>query len=913
MPAAVGNMLLGLCVAALILGCAAAGLFKPLDDLLQSLRFQLLPHEPTHEIVFFEIDARSLQKVGVWPWPRRVEAEIVDRLMALNVRSAALDIDFSAASTPPDDGALVAALGRAGGFVSLAAFEQRAGAGEGRVANIPLAAFAAVSPVVSVSVPIGAGGFVRDYPYGLRIGDRSVPSLATALWRPRPREAGDFGTGFGIDFGIDLKGIDRISVADLLAGQVDAARVEGRDVVVGSSAEELRDFFLTPRFGMISGGLVHILAAETLKQGLAMQDVPFAAIALVVLLLAGLGAAFNRRLSGGRPLLGAAALCLAIELGALCLQHFLALRIETASIQIALAAFVLIAVVSDLRHRRRLQASAERQRNETRAMLNQVIADNFDGVIVVDDRRRIVAASRLARDLLGRDLSGPMPAGALPLPLAEALDKALAGDPRQVTTGEIVIAGDYSVARTIEYVLTGSRIQSEDGRKVACLTFRDITQRRAQEARLSYLASNDSLTGAWTRDEFVRQLQSFDSLRGGAALISIDLRRFNQVNEAFGHLVGDQMLKAVVARLRSAGLTMVARLGGDNFAVAAQNVSDAAAVSELCLRLIQRLREPYSIGDHKVVIGVSLGAATTQGQSFSPDKLLTQANIAESAAKKLSANSFALYSPAMEDELNDKLSMEAALRRAIVAGELSLNYQPQFHLASGRLLGAEALMRWRHPQQGMISPVKFIPLAEETGLIVDLGRWALQTACRDAAGWPRHLRVAVNVSPIQFEATYMVAEIAGALQCEGLPPSQLEIEITEGVFISGEAEIPAALEKIRELGVSVALDDFGTGYSSLSYLGRMPIDKVKIDRSFVQNLAEGGEPEAIVQAILTLSQKLGKTVLAEGAETNEQARALSRMGCDAVQGFYFGRPTSLEAFLALIAADAEHSAIAKAS
>ncbi len=910
-------MLLGLCVAAVILGGAAAGLFKPLDDLLQSFRFQLLQHEPTHEIVFLEIDAKSLQKVGVWPWPRRVEAEVVDRLMALNVRSAALDIDFSAASTPPDDAAFATALRRAGGFVSLAAFEQRAGAGEGRVANVPLAAFAAVSPVVSVSVPIGAGGFVRDYPYGLHIGDRSVPSLATALWRPLPGEAGDFGTGFGIDFGIDLKAIDRISVADLLAGQVDAARVEGRDVVVGSSAEELRDFFLTPRFGMISGGLVHILAAETLKQGLAMQDVPFAAIALAVLLLAGLGAAFDRRLSGSRPLLGAAALCLAIELGALGLQRFWALRVETASIQIALASFVLIAVISDLRHRRRQQARAERQRNETRAMLNQVIADNFDGVIVVDDRRRIVAASRLARDLLGRDLSGPMPAGALPGALNEALDKALAGDDRQVTTGEIVIAGDYGVARTIEYVLTGSRIESEDGRKVACLTFRDITQRRAQEARLSYLASNDSLTGAWTRDEFVRQLQSFHSLRGGptcgAALISIDLRRFNQVNEAFGHLVGDQMLKAVVARLRSAGLTMVARLGGDNFAVAAHNASDATAVAELCRRLIQRLREPYSIGDHKVVIGVSLGAATTQDQSFSPDKLLTQANIAESAAKKLSANSFALYSPAMEDELNDKLSMEAALRRAIAAGELSLNYQPQFHLASGRLLGAEALMRWRHPQQGMISPVKFIPLAEETGLIVDLGRWALQTACRDAAEWPRHLRVAVNVSPIQFEATDMVAEIAGALQREGLAPSQLEIEITEGVFISGEAEIPAALERIRELGVSVALDDFGTGYSSLSYLGRMPIDKVKIDRSFVQNLAEGGEPEAIIQAILTLSQRLGKTVLAEGAETSEQARALSRMGCDAVQGFYFGRPTSLEAFQALVAADAAHSVIAKAS
>jgi EAL domain-containing protein (putative c-di-GMP-specific phosphodiesterase class I) len=254
--------------------------------------------------------------------------------------------------------------------------------------------------------------------------------------------------------------------------------------------------------------------------------------------------------------------------------------------------------------------------------------------------------------------------------------------------------------------------------------------------------------------------------------------------------------------------------------------------------------------------------------------------------------------------------MESALRRAIAEGQLSLAYQPQFDLATGKLLGAEALARWVHPEWGAVAPAKFIPLAEEAGLIVELGRWALRSACREAAGWPSAVGVAVNISPIQFQTIDMEAEIVEALRLSDLPAARLEIEITEGSIIAGGAEVPALLARLRRRGVSVALDDFGTGYSSLSYLGRVPIDKIKIDQSFVRELATGGAADVIVRAILTLSRELGKRVVAEGVETGEQARFLRRLGCAGVQGFHFGRPMSAAAFRALVMAEAARGALA---
>jgi diguanylate cyclase (GGDEF)-like protein len=895
-----------LLVACAIAAAAWAGVFRFADDILLDLRFSASERAPTGSIVFVDIDPASLQAIGVWPWPRTIYARIVDRLMELGADSVAFDVDFSAASAPQNDAAFAAALDRAGGYVALAGFEQPSGA-EGRMTfNRPIPSLAAVSSLVCVEIPTDSKGAIHDGHFGRRIGAEIVPSVASWLAHIQPDDAQ---MSFGVDFSIDARKIDRISVASLLDGSVDAARLQGRDVVVGASAMELRDLFLAPRFGMIPGGIAHILAAETLKQGRALHDLPPYDAPLAVLALAALATLAARRFSGAQLLIATPALLVGLEGGALLLQQYGMVRTSTAAVDLSICAFALIAVLVDLRLRRRLLAEAAQQRDETRAMLSQAIADNFNGIVVLDETRRVVLASRLAQAFMSPAGATTKTAAALPTALRAAVeagfDAAPSAESRRATTGETIVSIQGGGDRTVEYVVTTSSIEGEKNRRVACLTFRDVTERRAQEARLAYLAGHDPLTGALNGRRFVEAIgERFGAVDAPErmAIVSINLKRFNSVNEIFGHRAGDIVLKSVVARLREAGFATVARLGGDNFAVVAEGKAGEIDIRQICETLAARLGEPYPIAGGAVVVDANFGAALSGEGRVDPDRFVAQASIALSSVKAKPGDAFAVFTPAMEDALREKQGLEADMRLGVGEGQFYFAYQPQFDLRSRRLIGAEALMRWRHPRLGEISPGTFIPLAEEAGVIAELGRFALESACRAAAAWPDDLRVSINVSPAQFLLTDVEHDVAAALASSGLAPSRLTVEITESLFVSGEAEVPALLDRLRARGVAISLDDFGTGYSSLGYLGRMPVDEIKIDRKFVMTLGAGGASEAVVRAILALARALGKSVIAEGVETLEQALLLTEMGCPSVQGYFFGRPMLAEAFDALAAA-----------
>ncbi len=417
----------------------------------------------------------------------------------------------------------------------------------------------------------------------------------------------------------------------------------------------------------------------------------------------------------------------------------------------------------------------------------------------------------------------------------------------------------------------------------------------SQNARIFFLAHHDALTGLPNRLMFHEQLE--DALAqqgqgGGVALLCLDLDRFKQVNDTLGHPAGDMLLKAVAGRLLGCVREgdVVARLGGDEFAVLQRGTGPAEHASDLARRIVETLGAPYDLGAGRAVIGASAGIAVAASAPCSADMLLRSADLALYRAKGDGRGSFCLFESSMDEQMRARRAIERDLREALVRNEFKMFYQPVFHLRDQRVSGFEALLRWRHPDRGLVSPAEFVPLAEELGLIVPVGEWALAQACADAATWPDGIRVAVNLSPVQFHSPGLVAAVQRGLQASDLPAHRLELEITESALLQNSKAVLATLHELRALGLRTALDDFGTGYSSLSYLRSFPFDKLKIDQSFVREVTHRPDCRAIVRSVLDLSRELGMTTTAEGVETEDQLGQLVRDGCTEVQGFLFDRP-----------------------
>jgi diguanylate cyclase (GGDEF)-like protein len=428
-------------------------------------------------------------------------------------------------------------------------------------------------------------------------------------------------------------------------------------------------------------------------------------------------------------------------------------------------------------------------------------------------------------------------------------------------------------------------------------THEDVTERWRSEARIAHMARHDALTDLANRVLFREKMDEAMArvATSGAqyAVFVFDLDLFKAVNDSLGHPIGDLLLKAIANRLRELvgeGDT-VGRLGGDEFAILQAVKADARAEAAiLARRLIEGIGAPYEIEGHPVVIGISVGIAVAPADGAESSALLKHADLALYRAKSDGRNCFRFYESQMDAVVQLRRALEIDLRKALSCGEFELHYQAVMDAATRRPCGAEALVRWRHPQRGMMGPDRFIPLAEEAGLIDMLGEWILGEACAEAARWPAHVRIAVNLSPAQFRKGDLLEVITGALARSGLAAERLELEITESVLLQKSDATLAMLHAIKRLGVSIVLDDFGTGYSSLSYLRMFPFDKIKIDRSFVRELASRADCSAIVCAITGLARSLNIVTTAEGVETEEQLALVISAGCNQVQGFLFGQP-----------------------
>jgi diguanylate cyclase (GGDEF)-like protein/PAS domain S-box-containing protein len=442
------------------------------------------------------------------------------------------------------------------------------------------------------------------------------------------------------------------------------------------------------------------------------------------------------------------------------------------------------------------------------------------------------------------------------------------------------------------HVLTFGRRVTFDGRDGYLVAVVDITERRKAEARVAYMAHHDGLTDLPNREFYQERLrQSLDEAQAGdkrIAVLCVDLDLFKNVNDSFGHPIGDRLLRLVADRLRSQvrGNHLAARLGGDEFAVILSNLSPNE-VSDFSTRLIDVLSASYDIDGIEVVIGASIGIAMAPSDGSTSEELMRNADMALYRAKSDGGGVHHFFEREMDRIAQKRRDMEVDLRRAFANGEFEIHYQPLVDIGANRISGFESLLRWRHPEKGMISPADFIPIAEDIGLIISIGEWVLREACTEATKWPDDVKVAVNLSPVQFRSRNLVQAVISALAHSGLSPLRLELEITESVFLAETEANLAILHQLRELGVRISMDDFGTGYSSLSYLRSFPFDKIKIDRSFVKDLADRPDCVAIVRAISGLGRSLKITTTAEGVETVDQLDWLRNEGCDEVQGFLF--------------------------
>jgi diguanylate cyclase (GGDEF)-like protein/PAS domain S-box-containing protein len=551
-------------------------------------------------------------------------------------------------------------------------------------------------------------------------------------------------------------------------------------------------------------------------------------------------------------------------------------------------------------------ARANADAQQARAFLGEVI-ENIPAIVFVkspaDGRfmlmnregERVLGLAR--QSLIGRREEDVFPGDSQGV--SRVTDEALIEGARPFTVEEQLVRGADGgkvLLRTKKVA-----VKDEAGRAAFILgVSEDVTERRRSEALVARMAHYDALTELPNRVLFRREIEaaleaSLHGAAGSLAVHCLDLDRFKTVNDTLGHQAGDALLQMVAARLATcirAG-DCVARLGGDEFAIIQNGIAGEDDAIRLARRIVDVLAEPYDLDGLMVVIGASVGIAISPAHATNADDLLKKADMALYRAKSKGRGRCDVFRQVMDDALQRRRAIEVDLREALARDELELHYQPIFDIVEGCIVGQEALLRWRHRQRGLELPAEFIPVAEDTGLIEPIGRWVLREACLDAAAWPGDPTLAVNISAVQFRSRTLVRDVVDALSLSGLAPHRLELEITESVLLAESAVNIRVLHQLRDLGVRISMDDFGTGYSSLSYLRQFPFDKIKIDQSFIRDLADNNEALEIVRAVVNLGAGLGVTVTAEGVETNEQLTQLRNVGCVQVQGYLLGRPRRL--------------------
>jgi diguanylate cyclase (GGDEF)-like protein/PAS domain S-box-containing protein len=873
-----------------------AGIFTPLENAFTNVRFVLADRPATGSIAVVEIDARTLGDLEVWPWPREYHATLINRLVQAGATDIAFDVDFSSRSTVFGDAALATALRDAGNRVILPVFRQRAAPAFGEIGLIrtgPIPGFREHVRLASVNVTPDPDSLVRRYVASENWDGEQVPGMPAMLAAmPGPSDSRNH-----IDFGIRPDTIPRFSYIDILSGRFDPAAIAGRKIIVGATAVELGDQFSVPVYRTMPGPVLQAMAYESLVQD-RMLARPGASLALLAALMIALAVgprfttwSWRRGVSvtaGGAVALAAVAfigqesggvLIDVMPVGAtlvLCLGVGLIGRIDQQTLRI---------IIQDMSLRR------------VSARMRDVVENSVDGIVTFTGEGTIETANPAA----GR-IFGTTPDMLVGRHLASILPEL---EGRQGPPADFFLAQEYA-GEAIGRRADGSELpldvtvssMESDGAPLYIGILRDITERKQRQAQLEYLAHNDMLTGIPNRkfltDSLDDAVVSAGKTGGRLALLLLDLDGFKEINDTLGHPVGDTMLIEVGRRLTSliGDDGIVTRLGGDEFGILVPTLARDEDARETGQRIVEAIERPYRVEELSLQVGASVGISLYPEHASDANMLLRTADIAMYAAKRDHAR-VAFYDAAVDRHSVRNLALSGDLREAIEGGQLSLHYQPQMDIESGVITGAEALVRWRHPQHGFISPAEFVPMAEQTGLVRRLNDWIIRRAIRQVSQWRRQgldIAISINLSARNLHEETLPDRLAEIFDANGVEPARVTLEITESAIMIDPDRAMRVIQRISAIGVRLSIDDFGTGYSSLSYLKRLPVDEIKIDKSFVINMTEDASDAVIVRSTIDLAHNLGLKVVAEGIETEEHLARLAELRCDVGQGFLLGRP-----------------------
>jgi len=881
-------------VCALSLLAESTGVFSGWNRAVADARMSVSPIEASADVVIVAIDSQSLNDIGVWPWSRSVHAEILTYLVDAGAADILLDFDFTFPSDGAGDVALADALDRAGGSVMLPVFAQRATDQPGAPldVNVPLQAFADRSWPALVNVGVDADGLVRDYPMVATVRDDIVTSAGALL-------AGQLGSGdatIEINYALRPETIPVYSAIDVMNGSVGTAAFTGRSVVVGATAVELSDQLAVPVHGVLPGPFIHVLAAETLSGDRSLRWLRAEAMVPVLLVLL----VFLQNAFGRAPWISLATTGLGLAIvEALALAAFreTSLLVPTVMLYPALIGFSLWRLTQALTTSTWLLRRSDASARNTRKLLERVFDDSSDAIIVISEDGNILRYSRSALEIFGCDAEW--------LPdFAQFLNRSTPTGSSQTRKFEL---NNNGAKQYLEYRVTQSDLEvpirtgSSITRTVTTLIIRDVTRLQEQQADIAYLSNFDERTGAMRRTPFLSFLRLRLKEGRNTLLFVMSLPQFKTINVTLGREIGDALLKDVVRRLEACPvpLSTVARLGGTTFAFYAEVELDASEAEATAQRIRKDIARPYRLANANAQVDVRLGYTSLPKERPIPaETALERAEEALDSAKAR-GTSIAAFDPTGWDKQRRAREIERAMEGALENDEFRLVYQPQHRVADGRLIGAEALMRWDSPALGQVFPGEFIEIAESSGFIVDLGRWVLEKTARDASTLPDDLTIAVNVSGNQLTQGDFVGQVNEVLERVGAPGSRLCLELTESVLLASTDEILQTMRDLCFKGLTWALDDFGTGYSSMAYLSQMPLEKVKLDKSFTMGLGKNTSARPILHSTAELCRGLGVKLLCEGVETAEHLAVLREECCDEAQGYYFGKPLDLSEFASL--------------